>query len=96
MQNAPDSPWEGPLSLRLAFYFPRPTSHFGTGKNADRLKASAPKHHTKRPDADNLAKLVKDAMNGVFYLDDAQVVRLRVKKEYSRTPRTFVMLRRLK
>lgn len=35
---------------------------------------------TRRPDADNICKCVLDALNGVAYADDAQVVSLRVEK----------------
>lgn len=33
-----------------------------------------------KPDADNIAKLILDALNGVAYKDDAQVISLKVKK----------------
>lgn len=38
---------------------------------------------TQKPDADNFAKLVKDALNGVAWVDDAQVVDLMVRKFYT-------------
>ncbi|TDV39548.1 Holliday junction resolvase RusA-like endonuclease [Paraburkholderia caballeronis] len=41
---------------------------------------------TKKPDADNVVKALKDAMNGVVYVDDGQVVDLWVSKRYARTP----------
>lgn len=34
----------------------------------------------KKPDTDNIAKAVLDALNGLAYVDDAQVVRLHVSK----------------
>lgn len=37
---------------------------------------------TKKPDADNIAKVVCDALNGVAYADDTQVIELRVRKAY--------------
>lgn len=40
-----------------------------------------------RPDADNYLKCVLDAMNGVVYKDDSQVVNMSVQKRYSFTPR---------
>jgi len=63
-----------PVHLECFFYFARPASHFGTGKNADMLKPSAPKYHTVKPDKDNLEKFVKDCMNGIAWHDDSQVV----------------------
>lgn len=37
---------------------------------------------TKKPDTDNIAKIVLDALNGLAYPDDKQVVELHVIKEY--------------
>ncbi len=36
----------------------------------------------KRPDIDNLQKMVFDALNGVAYEDDAQIVEATITKEY--------------
>jgi len=36
----------------------------------------------KKPDVDNIAKIVLDALNGVAYQDDAQIEKLRVEKMY--------------
>ena len=46
---------------------------------------SAPKKRawpTVKPDIDNLAKLVMDGINGLWFPDDAQVVRLTLEKRY--------------
>lgn len=45
---------------------------------------------TKKPDCDNIAKAVLDALNGIAYYDDSQVVTLTVDKLYSDTPRVEV------
>jgi Holliday junction resolvase RusA-like endonuclease len=37
----------------------------------------------KKPDIDNIAKTYLDAMNGVIFKDDTQVIDLHVKKLYS-------------
>ena len=71
------------IEIRLEFYFARPKSHFGTGKNAEKLKSSAPKYHTKKPDVDNLAKAVLDACQDVgLFKDDSAVISLVVDKFY--------------
>jgi Holliday junction resolvase RusA-like endonuclease len=49
-------------------------------------------HPTGRPDADNVLKLVTDAMIGVFFLDDAQLVRMAVSKHYDTRPHVRVTL----
>ena len=68
----------GPVAISLCFSLPRPKSHFG----AKGLKPSAPVHHSGKPDADNLAKLVMDQItkSGRVWRDDSQVVSLRVEK----------------
>ena len=40
--------------------------------------------HLKKPDSDNIAKILCDSLNGVAYKDDSQVAYLEVKKEYSK------------
>ncbi|MEI6634754.1 MAG: RusA family crossover junction endodeoxyribonuclease [Chlamydiota bacterium] len=55
----------GPLSLTCEFVFGRPKTHYGTGKNAGVLKASAPSQHTGTPDLDNILKAAKDAITDV-------------------------------
>lgn len=83
-------PIDGPVGVRCNFYLPRPKNHYGTGRNAGKLKPSAPIHHTKIPDVDNLEKMVFDAMNGIVWKDDSQVVDNRSSKEYGEQPRTEV------
>lgn len=41
---------------------------------------------TVKPDVDNILKVVADALNGVVWQDDAQVVWATVKKMYGATP----------
>ena len=38
--------------------------------------------HTKRPDIDNLAKAVKDALKGIIYKDDSQIVEAHLYKRF--------------
>jgi Holliday junction resolvase RusA-like endonuclease len=71
-------PIEGPVVLCATFLFERPKSHYGKS-----LKASAPIFHTQRPDVDNLIKTVLDGLNGIAWKDDAQVVEVRGRKEWS-------------
>ena len=48
-----------------------------------------------KPDLDNVAKGVLDALNGVAYVDDTQVVRLLVQKQYSLEPRLVVTVKEM-
>jgi Holliday junction resolvase RusA-like endonuclease len=45
---------------------------------------------TKKPDIDNIAKVILDALNGIAYKDDTQVVTLEVRKFYKDTPCVIV------
>jgi crossover junction endodeoxyribonuclease RusA len=66
---------DGPLALWLTFVRPRPKSHYGTGRNAARLKDSAPAYPTGRPDTLKLARAVEDALTGVVWRDDSLICR---------------------
>jgi Holliday junction resolvase RusA-like endonuclease len=66
-----------PVTVVLAFSMPMP-------KSQRHVRAGQP--HTKRPDLDNLEKLVLDALNGVAYADDSQVWSKSSRKEYGETP----------
>ncbi len=84
--HRPALPLTGALYLSVIATFGRPKNHFGTGKNAGRLKENAPNYHTSRPDADNIYKFCADALNGVFFRDDNQIAHAEVLKLYGNTP----------
>lgn len=47
---------------------------------------------TKKPDADNIAKVVCDALNGIAYNDDTQIVELKITKLYDVDPRVEIVI----
>ena len=47
---------------------------------------------TKKPDTDNIAKAILDALNGLAYYDDAQIVELPVAKRYGTVPCVEVVI----
>jgi Holliday junction resolvase RusA-like endonuclease len=61
------------VAMTIDFYFPRPKCHFGSGKNAARIKETAPKYHTQKPDLTKLIRCTEDALTGIVYKDDCQV-----------------------
>lgn len=83
-QYAANTPLDGPLSIRLSFYLPRP-------KSAPRCVH----YPTKRPDLDKMVRSVKDALTGVLYRDDSQVVHLNASKSYASDPGVEVTLEAL-
>ena len=77
------------LACHLEFTFVRPKSHV-TSKGA--LRKSAPAQLVAKPDVDNLAKFVLDALNGTYYKDDSQVCQLFVHKRYGAENSVLVKL----
>jgi Holliday junction resolvase RusA-like endonuclease len=73
--NAGGEVLEGPVSVRIVCFFERPKSH-----SKKRRREREPK--TTKPDADNLAKGIGDALNEIAYNDDGQVFMLTVEKWY--------------
>lgn len=82
IEGDPGALWDQPVQVHLAFWLPRPKSHFGTGRNAGVLKDSAPQFPATPPDLDKLARAVLDAITGVVIADDKTVVQLAAAKEY--------------
>lgn len=71
-----------PVEIDALFVFPRPKSHFRTGKNVHLLKDTAPAWCATKPDADKLARAVGDALSGVLLRDDNLIVEWRLRKVY--------------
>jgi Holliday junction resolvase RusA-like endonuclease len=68
-------PFEGPLRVTIRATFLVPKSWSQKKKREAYWK-------TSKPDADNIAKLCKDAMNKIVWTDDAIVAELCVQKRY--------------
>lgn len=85
--HRPAEPLCGALEVHLMFSFPFPKSA------SKRAVAAGTLRKTTRPDCSNLAKTFEDALGRCgFFRDDAQVVVLRVSKEYSERPGITVQL----
>lgn len=72
----------GPVGLIVTFVLSRPRSHYG----ARGLLPSAPAYPVVKPDWDKLARGICDAMTGVVYADDNQIVTVALRKIYGETP----------
>lgn len=84
-EHAPEAPLEGPLTLYVNAHFAIPASKPKSWRQAALNGQIRP---TVKPDADNLAKHLKDVMTQMgFWHDDKQVVELVVRKWYSLTAR---------
>ena len=95
--HTPPVPILGPVRVELTFVFPRPKSHYRTGKNAGVLRDDAPTWHTSKPDRDNLEKAVLDALTqlGGFWRDDSQVCAGSVSKRYGSPCGMLVIIKNL-
>lgn len=89
--HAPPAPFQGPLAVRLTFNLLIPRSKPAWWQAAAEAGAVYP---TSRPDADNLAKLVLDALSrsGRWWRDDAQIVHLESTKAFGAIPGTRVVI----
>lgn len=85
-----DAPIRGPVVVRVVFYFPRPKTHFRTGRFADQLRDDAPFWHTTTPDADKLVRALGDALSSVVVGDDKQIAYWNVRKLYSERPGALI------
>jgi len=80
-----------PTSVRIDIYKGVPKSW----TMARRRRALDGQELPGQPDLDNVAKGVLDALSGVAYADDTQVVRLLVQKQYSLEPRLVVTVKEM-
>jgi Holliday junction resolvase RusA-like endonuclease len=80
---------DGEIEAKIIAYYAIPKSASKKKQIAMRLGNIMP---TKRPDVDNIAKIVLDSLNGIAYKDDSQVVNLQVHKLYADNPRVEVIL----
>lgn len=79
----------GEIGAAVTAYFPIPASW---PKAKKERAAKGEIRPAGKPDADNIAKLVLDSLNGLAYRDDAAIVRLTVEKVYSLYPRVEIIL----
>lgn len=82
-------PLLGPLGADLTLCFPVPASWSRTKKS---LALQGQIRPTGKPDCDNAIKGIFDAMNGVAYKDDSQVVLLTAEKKYAERPCAHVRI----
>lgn len=79
----PGAPVEGPVAVEITDFRKRPDNQVGTGRNAGVIKDWAPKYPVTTPDCGKTARLIEDAMTGVVYVDDSQIVEERLLKLFA-------------
>lgn len=84
---------DGALEVELLFRMQRPKSHFKKG--GIWLKFDAPQQHITRPDTGKLARATQDAMKGICYRDDSQIVREMHDKIYAQEIGCWIIIREI-
>lgn len=80
----------GPLKVTMVFYRERPKGHYGVaGLNKAGREAAYP---TIKPDVSKLARGTIDAMSGVMYVDDAQIIEEIAIKRYGSPARAEITI----
>ncbi len=77
------------LDMRIIAYYTIPKS--ASIKKQAQME-SGQIRPTKKPDMDNIMKVVADSLNQIAYRDDSQIVDSQVRKFYSREPRIEVTI----
>ena len=84
-----ECPADCELRIIIRAVFPVPKS---TSKKQAGLMLAGEVAPTKKPDADNIAKVICDALNGIAYADDTRIVTMMLTKEYGAVPGVWVLL----
>jgi crossover junction endodeoxyribonuclease RusA len=72
---------EGLFTVSVIFFINRPKSHYHPGTSA--LRPEAPVFHDKKKDCDKMFRAVGDALTGICYNDDSQIVSIAGFKLYA-------------
>ena len=81
--------FEGYVKLKLDLYYSIAKSD---SKKKNLMKLNNELRPNKKPDIDNVVKLVADALNEVAYKDDTQIIELECRKFYSDIPRIEITI----
>ena len=91
MQEAKGKAWMDKEPLKMIIIALQEIPKSASKKQANLMRTDVIRP-TKKPDADNIAKIICDGLNGVAYHDDTQIVELNVFKHYSDTPGVTVTI----
>ena len=89
--HRPQELFRGALRVDFAFTMPRPKYHFHTSKAREgQLREDAPTYHTSKPDRTKLMRSTEDALKGIIWADDSQIVAGEPTKTYGEIGRAHV------
>lgn len=82
-----------PLEISILALYPVPKSVNKKLKSSMLKGGILP---TKKPDSDNIIKIILDALNCVAYRDDAQICKVYFEKMYAEKPETKIIIKEIK
>lgn len=82
-------PFENRVSVTITAHFPIPKN---TNKKNRELMLKNEISPTKKPDIDNIVKIILDALNKIAFKDDNQITKLNVEKVYSTEEKIYVKI----
>lgn len=82
-------PIEGKVRMTITAYFELPNKRSKLQEAEMLADIISP---TKKPDWDNIGKIISDALNKFAFKDDAQITDARIIKKYARTPKVIVKI----
>lgn len=80
---APPALLDGPVMIELEIHVRRPQSHYGTGRNAGKLKPNQPSTPRTGRDADKVLRACFDAATGIWWTDDKRAAAGRFRRVYA-------------
>jgi Holliday junction resolvase RusA-like endonuclease len=83
-------PLKGEISAEITAFYSIPKS---ASKKKQKSMLDGEIRPTKKPDSDNVAKIILDALNGIAYKDDSQIVDLIVHKFFGNQPRVEILIK---
>jgi len=95
LQAVSESHWSltrSPILLNLMFFKPRPKSHYNSKGD---IKPNTPAFPVGKPDLTKLVRAVEDALTGIIWHDDAQIVEQKVSKHWGETPYVHIAVTEL-
>ena len=81
------NPLEGRIKINITAYFLVPKN---TSKKQEENMLNNAISPTKKPDIDNIAKIILDALNKLAFKDDNQITKLEIEKKYGTEEKIFV------
>lgn len=80
---------EGPIKMHIRAYFSIPK---GVSKRKKEEMIAGKIRPVKKPDIDNIIKIIADALNGLAYRDDNQIVECTIEKYFSDEERVEIVI----